>query len=855
MTSSTDVQRDPRGLTTEEAQRRLAAEGPNELPGTRKRGWLHILLETVKEPMFLLLLACGALYLFLGDREEAIMLLFFVAVVIGITYFQEKRSENALDALRDLSSPRALVRRNGQWVRIAGRDVVRGDIMMLSEGDRVPADAVVLSCTNLNIDESLLTGESVPVRKAEWDGVSAMARPGGEDVPSVYSGTLVVSGQGVAEVRHIGVNTEMGKIGKALQAVDTEKPPLQHEVNGLIRLMGTVGLVLCVIVTVVYSLTNGGNFVAWQRGFLSGLAMAMGVLPEEFPVVLTIFMAMGAWRMSQNQVLTRHMPAIETLGSATVLCVDKTGTLTMNRMTVRKLAAGGEYFRVPADGLRGILPEPFHELVEYAVLACESDPFDPMERAILDLGQGALQGTEHLHEDWEFQREYPLSKQLLALSHAWQMHSGDGSVAAKGAPEAILDLCHMPQEKRDIIMQQVLDMAGDGLRVLGVARASADTAHLPENQHDFDFEFVGLVGLADPIRSTVPEAVAQCHHAGVRVVMITGDYPGTAESIAREIGLKHPEHVITGPELESMSEDEVSRRIRDVSVFARMVPEQKLRLVQALKANGEIVAMTGDGVNDAPALKNAHIGIAMGERGTDVARESAAIVLLKDDFNSIVAAVRMGRRIFDNIRKAMGYILAVHVPIAGLCLVPVLLRWPLILQPVHIVFLELIIDPTCSVVFEGEPEEADIMDRPPRDPSRPTFSRKTVTISLLQGAGILIAVLAVFGLALFRWNLPEPDARGLAFATLIVANVALILANRSWTRSILHTLHTPNRSLWWVIAAAFCLLAVTLYVPGASSLFKMSAQHLRDLAVAVAVGCSTILWFELFKMVFPHALE
>ena len=855
MTSSTDVQPDLRGLTTDEAQRRLAAEGPNELPGTRKRGWLHILLETVKEPMFLLLLACGALYLFLGDREEAIMLLFFVAVVIGITYFQEKRSENALDALRDLSSPRALVRRDGQWVRIAGRDVVRGDIMMLSEGDRVPADAVVLSCTNLNIDESLLTGESVPVRKAEWDGVSAMARPGGEDVPSVYSGTLVVSGQGVAEVRHIGVNTEMGKIGKALQTVDTEKPPLQHEVNGLIRLMGTVGLVLCVIVTVVYSLTNGGNFVAWQRGFLSGLAMAMGVLPEEFPVVLTIFMAMGAWRMSQNQVLTRHMPAIETLGSATVLCVDKTGTLTMNRMTVRKLAAGGEYFRVPADGLRGILPEPFHELVEYAVLACESDPFDPMERAILDLGQGALQGTEHLHEDWEFQREYPLSKQLLALSHAWQMHSGDGSVAAKGAPEAILDLCHMPQEKRDIIMQQVLDMAGDGLRVLGVARASADTAHLPENQHDFDFEFVGLVGLADPIRSTVPEAVAQCHHAGVRVVMITGDYPGTAESIAREIGLKHPEHVITGPELESMSEDEVSRRIRDVSVFARMVPEQKLRLVQALKANGEIVAMTGDGVNDAPALKNAHIGIAMGERGTDVARESAAIVLLKDDFNSIVAAVRMGRRIFDNIRKAMGYILAVHVPIAGLCLVPVLLRWPLILQPVHIVFLELIIDPTCSVVFEGEPEEADIMDRPPRDPSRPTFSRKTVTISLLQGAGILIAVLAVFGLALFRWNLPEPDARGLAFATLIVANVALILANRSWTRSILHTLHTPNRSLWWVIAAAFCLLAVTLYVPGASSLFKMSAQHLRDLAVAVAVGCSTILWFELFKMVFPHALE
>ncbi len=854
MTSSTDVQREPQGLTTAQAQQHLRTDGPNELPSAHKRGWFRILLETVKEPMFLLLLACGTLYLILGDLEQAIMLLFFVFVVIGITYFQEKRSDNALDALRDLSSPRALVRRDGEWVRIAGRDVVSEDIIMLSEGDRVPADAVVLSCTNLHVDESLLTGESVPVRKAEWDGVSEMGRPGGEDLPSVYSGTLVVAGQGVAQVRSTGLKTEMGKIGRSLQTLDTEKPPLQHEVNGLVRSMGLVGVGMCIIVTIVYSLTNGGTALAWQRGFLSGLAMAMGVLPEEFPVVLTIFMAMGAWRMSQNQVLTRRMPAIETLGSATVLCVDKTGTLTMNKMTVRTLAAGGEYLHIPADGLHGVLPEPFHELVEYSVLACEADPFDPMERAILDLGQGALKGTEHLHEDWEFKREYPLSRQLLALSHAWQMHSGDGRVAAKGAPEAVLDLCHMPQVERDVVMQRVLDMANDGLRVLGVARASADSAHLPDNQHDFDFQFVGLIGLADPIRSTVPAAVAQCHRAGVRVVMITGDYPGTAQSIAREIGLQHPDRIVTGPELEAMSEDEVSSRIRDVSVFARMVPEQKLRLVQALKANGEIVAMTGDGVNDAPALKNAHIGIAMGERGTDVARESAAIVLLKDDFNSIVAAVRMGRRIFDNIRKAMGYILAVHVPIAGLCLIPVLLRWPLILQPVHIVFLELIIDPTCSIVFEGEPEEADIMDRPPRDPAKPTFSRRLITMSLLQGTGILVAILFVFGLAFYQRGLTEEDARGLAFTTLIFANVALILTNRSWTRSIVQTLRTPNKSLWWVVTAALGLLAVSLYTPVASRLFKMAAQHPIDIVIAAIVGLATILWFELFKMLWPRAL-
>ena len=853
MPSTPNVEQ-PQGLTTAEAQRRLTSEGPNELPSASKRGWVRILIEIIKEPMFLLLLACGTLYLLLGDHEEAMMLLGFVFVVIGITYYQEKRTENALDALRDLSSPRALVRRDGDWVRIAGRDVVRGDIMMLSEGDRVPADAVVLQCTNLRVDESLLTGESVPVRKAEWDGATEMPRPGGEDLPVVYSGTLIVSGQGVAEVRGTGLRTELGKIGKALQTVDTEKPPLQREVNHLVRDMGLAGIVMCVIVTIVFSLTNGNNAVAWQRGFLSGLAMAMGILPEEFPVVLTIFMAMGAWRMSRNQVLTRRMPAIETLGSATVLCVDKTGTLTENKMTVRKLAVGGEYFRIPAAGLPGVLPEPFHELVEYSILACEADPFDPMERAILDLGETALKGTEHLHDDWQFQREYPLSRQLLALSHAWQMHSGDSSVAAKGAPEAILDLCHLPQDKQEIIMRQVLDMANDGLRVLGVARASSDTDNLPDNQHDFDFRFIGLIGLADPIRATVPAAVAQCHAAGVRVVMITGDYPGTAQSIAREIGLQHPDRIITGPELEAMSEDEVSQKIRDVSVFARMVPEQKLRLVQALKANGEIVAMTGDGVNDAPALKNAHIGIAMGERGTDVARESAAIVLLKDDFTSIVAAVRMGRRIFDNIRKAMGYILAVHVPIAGLCLIPVLLRWPLILQPVHIVFLELIIDPTCSIVFEGEQEEADIMDRPPRDPAKPTFSRKLVLMSLLQGIGILAAVLIVFGVGYYRRGMTESDARGLAFTTLIFANVALILTNRSWTRSILQTLRTPNKSLWWVITGALGLLAVTLYVPVASRLFKMASQHPIDILVSAAVGTATILWFELFKALKPKAL-
>ncbi|MDO9099790.1 MAG: cation-translocating P-type ATPase [Caldisericota bacterium] len=845
------------GLTSEEAALRLKQDGPNELPSSGKRGWIRVLLEILREPMLLLLLICGSLYLILGDKEEALMLLGFVFVVIGITYVQEKKTENALEALRDLSSPRALVRRDGEWVRIAGRDVVRGDIMMLSEGDRVPADALLVSCTNLNVDESLLTGESVPVRKEPWDGVAEPGRPGGEGLPTVYSGTLVVAGQGTAKVHGIGAQTEIGKIGKALQSLDTEKPPLQREISHLVRDMAMVGLGLCIVVTVVYAVTRGNNLIAWQRGFLSGLAMAMGVLPEEFPVVLTIFMAMGAWRMSQNQVLTRHMPAIETLGSATVLCVDKTGTLTLNRMAVRRLAVNGEYLHIPAAGTAGPLPDPFHELVEYAVLACDVDPFDPMERAILDVGKETLAGTEHLHNDWSFQREYPLSRQLLALTHAWQVHSGDDRVAAKGAPEAILDLCHLLPEEQAVIMKQVMDMANDGLRVLGVARATYDGQSLPDSQHDFDFTFIGLVALADPIRPTVRAAIEQCHHAGVRVVMITGDYPGTAQSIAREIGLQNPDRVVTGSELDAMSEDEMKQRVGDVCVFARMVPEQKLGLVQALKAKGEIVAMTGDGVNDAPALKNAHIGIAMGERGTDVARESAALVLLKDDFGSIVTAVRMGRRIFDNIRKAMGYILAVHVPIAGLCLVPVLLGWPLILMPVHIVFLELIIDPTCSIVFESEAEESNIMDRPPRDPAKPTFSGKLVLTSILQGASILVAILVVFGVSYFQHGASpeaEMNARGLAFTTLIFANIALILTNRSWTRSMVSMLRQPNRSVWWVILIAIGLLALTLYTTFGERLFQMTAQHPLDVLIAAAVGFACVLWFEVYKALKPKAL-
>jgi len=822
----------PGGLTEEEAVRRHAAEGPNELPSAKKRGPFAIALEVVKEPMFLLLLACGGLYLLLGDVREALLLLGFVFVVVGITFVQERKTERALDALRDLASPRALVVRSGRKRRIAGREVVRGDVLLLSEGDRVPADAVVRSATSLSVDESLLTGESVPVGKAAAGGPVGMGAPGGDDTPFVFSGTLVVKGQGVAEVLSIGAATEMGTIGRALAVLDAEDTPLQRETARLVRLFAFIGLGLCATVVTVFSVTRGD----FLKGLLAGLTLGMAMLPEEFPVVLTVFLALGARRISRHQVLTRRMPAVETLGSATALCVDKTGTLTMNRMTVADVAVGDEVLAVEPRGTS--LPEAFHELVEFAILASPVDPFDPMERAMVELGERTLAGTEHLHRDWELLREYPLSREILAMSRVWRSPEGSEHViAAKGAPEAIADLCHLSEEETAALGQRIAALAARGRRVLGVARAGFSGRELPGGQHDFGFRFLGLLGLSDPVRPGVPEAIAECRRAGIRVLMITGDYPGTAQSVAREIGLPS-ESVMTGPELARMDDAVLSERVREVSLFARMVPEQKLRLVSALKANGEVVAMTGDGVNDAPALKAAHIGIAMGGRGTDVARESAALVLLDDAFDSIVRAVRTGRRIFENLRKAMLYVVAVHVPIAGLSLVPVLFGWPLALLPIHIVFLELIIDPACTIVFEGEADEEGAMRRPPRDLDEPLLGGRGLLLGLVQGLAVLGGAVSLFGWALAAHG--EPVARALAFATMVLGNLGLIFLNRAGTRPLLATLRLPNRPQLWVNLGAVGFLALALGVPQVRDLFGFATPHPELLALSVAGATASL---------------
>jgi len=799
--------------------------------------------------MILLLIAAGAIYLVLGDREEAFMLLPAVLVIVAITLVQERKTERALASLRDLTSPRALVVRDGARRRIPGREVVRGDIVILSEGDRIPADAVLLDAAHLEVDESLLTGESAPVRKRAAPGdaaAEAERRPGGDDLPFVFGGTVVVRGHGVAEVLATGARSEIGRIGTSLATLDPGRTPLQLEVARLVKTFAAVGLLLCAALVVLHAATRGDLL----QGLLAGVALAMAMLPEEFPVILTVFMALGAWRISRSRVLTRRLPAIEALGAATVLCADKTGTLTENRMRVARLWAPGALHDV-GDGP---LPDAVHEVVELGILASRRDPFDPMEQAFHRIGASALAGTEHLHERWTLVREYPLSRNLLAMSHVWRAPDGGRLlVAAKGAPEAISEICHLEPAAAAEVAARTAEMAAAGLRVLAVARADFAADELPDEQHDFPFELVGLVGLEDPVRPGVPEAVAECAGAGVRVVMMTGDAAGTARAIARRVGLEG-DSLCTGAELEALDDAALRERARRAAVFARVAPEQKLRLVQALRAAGEVVAMTGDGVNDAPALKAAHIGVAMGGRGTDVAREAAALVVTDDDFTSIVAAVRLGRRIYDNLRRAMAYALAVHVPVAGLSLLPLLFDWPLVLFPIHIVFVEMIIDPACSIAFEAEPAEPDVMRRAPRKASARLFDARLVAVAVLQGASVLAASVVAFRVGLHHTG-ADDAGRALAFAALIGGNLALILVNRSWQRTVLGTLATRNLASWALVGGATLFAALAFAAPILRRAFRFGPAGADDLALAALGGFLSLAWFEALKHLWPRSLR
>lgn len=831
------------GLSEEIAQSRLQKEGYNELVATGTQSILTLILGVVKEPMLLLLVAAGLIYFFLGDAHEALMLMSFVVLIIGITLYQEHKTEKTLNALRNLSSPRALVIRDGVRKRIPGREVVRDDLIVLAEGDRVAADAMIISSRNLLVDESLLTGESVPVRKLPLvkgeGGGTTDEREG-----MVFSGSMVVQGQGIARVTAIGSHTEMGKIGTSVQSVERGETRLKSEINSLVKTLTIIAAFLCVTVIVVY----GVRVQDWISGLLAGITLAMAILPEEIPVVLTIFLALGAWRMARKNVLTRQIPAIETLGSATVLCVDKTGTITENRMTAQAFYADGSDICC-RKGEEESIEDHCHEIVEYAILACRQDPFDPMEKALRALENGEFGETEHIHKTWELVQEYPLSDDLLAMSNVWRSPNRTSYIiATKGSPEAIGDLCHLSCEKMEEVKATADRMASRGLRVLGIAGSLHPLTELPTIQHDFTYQFLGLVGFADPVRPGIDQAISECYSAGIRVIMITGDYPQTASCIAREAGLAHHDQVITGTELNRLSDDELAERSAQVSVFARTVPEQKLRIIQALKASGEVVAMTGDGVNDAPALRAADIGIAMGMRGTDVAREAASLVLLDDNFTSIVSAVRMGRRIFDNLKKAMAYIFAVHVPIAGLSVIPVILGWPLMLLPAHVVFLQMIIDPTCSIAFELEPEESGVMKRPPRSTEDHLFSSRLITMCVIQGFVILAVLTGIF-ITLIEQGAADTYVRTVLFSTLVFANLGLIMVNRSWTEPFYRTFRRQNPAMWIVVIAALVLLGLVLSIPLLLELFRFTPLTIGELGMCAIAGFISVIWFEGYKFV------
>ena len=834
------------GLSEVEAQRRLQSEGYNELPRRNRRTPPRIVLEVFREPMFALLLGGGFIYLLLGDLKEALILLAFAIVSVAITVIQETRTERVLEALRDLTSPRALVIRDGVRRRIAGREVACGDLVVLGEGDRVPADGVLVQATDLQADESLLTGESVPVRKIAATGAIATShgRPGGDDLPFVYSGALVVRGSGIAHVVATGPNSEIGKIGQSLQRLETEPPRLQLQTARLVRLAALGGVAVSVGAVVLYGTLRGG----WLDAVLAGITIGMSMLPEEFPVVLTVFMAMGAWRISKAHVLTRRAASIETLGSATVLCTDKTGTLTENQMSIAELRLpGGTVFRL-SDASSVVLPSNFRELAVHGLLASAPVPFDPMEKAFHELARSGLEDADRLPgPDWKLAHSYGLRPDLLAMTQLWQKDLNIPAfvVAAKGAPEAIGRLCRLAQPEMTALRKAVDAMATEGLRVLAVAKAAHEGERLPKSQRDFAFAFLGLVGLADPLRSGVPAAVRECRSAGIRVVMITGDYPATAGAIARQAGLD-VSNVLTGESIEHLDDGGLARQVRTIDVFARILPEQKLRIVEALKGEGEIVAMTGDGVNDAPSLKAAHIGVAMGGRGTDVAREASSIVLLNDDFGSIVTAIRLGRRIYDNVRKAMGFIFAVHVPIAGLALLPLVFGLPIIFGPIHIAFLEMIIDPVCSLVFEAETDEEDIMRRKPRSPDEPLFSWPLISWSILQGGLAFGLVGAIYLLALYN-GMPVDEARALTFFSLVVTIVSLILINRSFSTSLVTAFRRPNPALAWILLAISVILGLSLLWPAASALFRFGPLHADDLALTLGAGIVVLIVLETLK--------
>ena len=818
------------GLTGAEAELRLARHGPNLVQSTRVRGLGQIVRTTLREPMFLLLLFAAGLYLVFGSLGEGLFLVAGATVSVGLVVIQELRSERALAALNALAEPLARVIRDGEPQIVPARSLVPGDLLVVGEGGRIPADAVLVAGDALTVDESTLTGESAPVLKCAAedpaDGAAGDPAPGEEMSAALFAGTMIVRGQGLALVSRTGAATRLGMIGAELAVLSEEPTLLQRNVGRLIARLGILALAFCLAVALAYGLLRGD----WFQGALAGITLAISLLPEEFPMVLAVFMALGAWRLARHNVLVRRSAVIETLGATTLLCVDKTGTLTENRMSLQCVWCGGRSY----DAASGGLPEEAFPVVTAAQLASAVRAHDAMDLAVHRTAGAPPSGAPI--------RSYPLHPGFLAFVQVWPEPDGAVVYAAKGAPETVLRLCRDDAGTVRLAEGAAQQMAERGMRVLAVARArfDPDPGQSPEG---LPFRFVGLIGFADPVRADVPAALAEADRAGVGVAMITGDYPATALAIAQDAGIEAGAGLVTGAELGSGLP--IEARLADVRIFARIMPEQKLRLIEAFRAAGHVVAMTGDGVNDAPALAAADVGIAMGRRGTDVAREASDLILLDDRFASIVGGIRLGRRIFANLRRAMIFITAIHIPIAGMALLPILVGMPPFLYPMHVVLLELLLDPLCSLVFEGEPSEEDAMARPPRPANESLFGLREMLVAGVQGTILLGAVLALYGWSIAA-GIPDAVARSQAFIALVVGNLSLALAVAS---SLSTALFDRRRIAFWIIApAALTVLAATILVPQLASILKFAMPTAVQIGAAILIGAAAGSAFRLARL-------
>jgi Ca2+-transporting ATPase len=818
-------------LSEREAAARLAHFGANELEQPAQRSWLLIAFTALREPMFALLIVAALLYLALGDIHEGLLLTAGAFLSIGLVVAQETRNENALAALRSLAAPSARVLRAEGERRIPAREIVPGDIVLVGEGERAPADGALLRGDVLSVDESALTGESAPVWKAPATLVDPLLDPEpGEEAPFLFAGTLVTLGQGAMLATRTGRATRLGRIGRSLESIEPEETPLQKSTGRVVAIFGALGIGFCLLVALAYGLAFGD----WIQAGLTGITLAISLTPEEFPMVLAVFLALGSYRLARRNVLARRSAVIETLGATDVLCVDKTGTLTQNRMEAAFFLRGADMWR-PGEAA---MPDEIAPLLDAALRASAADPSDPMDRALHRLASDPPASAA-------ITRSFPLRPETLAFVQTWRAADEGLASFAKGAPEAIAGLCRLDADALRLLTAEVATMAAHGLRVLAVATHQGP---LPREDAPGSgvFALDGLVGFLDPLREDVPEAVALAARAGIHVVMITGDYPATALAIARQAGIEAQAGALSGADIAALDEAALDEAVETTRVFARIRPEQKLALVEAFKRNGHIVAMTGDGVNDGPALRAAHVGVAMGQRGTDVAREAASIVLLDDRFASIVAGVRSGRRIFANLRKALIFVTAIHVPIAGLALTPILFLLPPVFYPVHVVALELIIDPICALVFEGEPAERHMMEEPPRSPAEPLFGLRQIGAGFLDGAVLLAALLCVYFVSM-RAGESEGETRALVFVGLVIGNLSMAFASAAGPGT---AFFDKRRVAFWIIATITTLaLALIVYLPAVAELFRFATPEPKALAYVIATALVAGGWSGVYKAV------